>query len=520
MAAKGAVAAGHAKTAATACTVLEEGGNAFDAALAGLCAACVAEPVLISLGGGGFLLARQADRRPVLYDFFAQTPVARRRREETDFFPVLADFGTARQEFHIGMGSIATPGLVKGLFRIQRELGRMPIGRILEPAIALAREGVRINPLQAFIFSVVREIYLASEESRRLFESRGPPGTMLGEGELFVAPELADLFDSLSREGEDLFYRGEPARRLLADCRDRGGHLTAEDLEHYEVQVRAPLEVAYRNARIYVNPPPSTGGILVAFALAMLREAGLGRLAFGSAEHLARLARAMGLTDKARIDSRLHEADETASPPLLEPRLVDAYRAQVLGRPGTARGTTHISVIDAQGNAASLSLSNGEGAGYMIPGTGTMLNNMLGEEDINPRGFHRWVANTRIASMMAPTLVLRSDTTEEVVLGSGGSNRIRTAILQVLLNLLDFEMTVDVAVNRPRIHLDGDLLNVEAGFATAELARLERWFANTRVWPARNLFFGGVHCVSFQLPSRRFAGAGDERRGGVFAVAG
>jgi gamma-glutamyltranspeptidase/glutathione hydrolase len=519
MAAKGAVAAGHAKTAGAACTVLEEGGNAFDAALAGLCAACVAEPVLISLGGGGFMLARPADRRPVLYDFFAQTPAARRRREETDFFPVFADFGTARQKFHIGMGSIATPGMVKGLFRIQRELGRMPIGRIVEPAIALARQGVRVNRLQAFIFSVVREIYLASEESRRLYERRRKPATMLGEGELFVAPELADLLDGLSREGEDLFYRGEPARRLVADCRERGGHLSAEDLERYEVLVRAPLEAAYRNARIYGNPPPSTGGILVAFALAILGEAGLAKLAFGSAEHLARLARVMDLTDKARIDSRLHEADEAASP-LLEPRFVAAYRARVLGRPGTSRGTTHISVIDSQGNAASASLSNGEGAGYMIPGTGTMLNNMLGEDDINPRGFHRWTENSRICSMMAPTLALRSDTAEEVVLGSGGSSRIRTAILQVLLNLLDFEMTVEGAVNRPRIHLDGGLLNVEAGFETAEVAQLERWFANTRVWPARNLFFGGVHCVSFRLPSRRFAGAGDERRGGVFAVAG
>ena len=199
--------------------------------------------------------------------------------------------------------------------------------------------------------------------------------------------------------------------------------------------MRTPLELAYGGARLFTNPPPSSGGILIAFALELLKEADLDAAGFGSAAHLERLARSMALTNKARIESRLHEADAPES--LLDPVFLDTYRRQILGRPAARHGTTHISVIDAAGNLASLTVSNGEGSGYLIPGTGIMLNNLLGEDDINPHGFHRWPVDQRMCSMMAPTVLVEADGTT-VALGSGGSNRIRTAVLQVLLNLLEF----------------------------------------------------------------------------------
>ena len=149
MAAKGAVAAGHPKTADAAALLLEAGGNAFDAALAALCAACVAEPVLTSLGGGGFLTAKTAAGKTQVYDFFVQTPRRKRPPYDIELFPVVADFGTAKQEFHIGMGSLATPGTVRGLFDVHRELGSIPMRRIVEPAVMTARDGVRLNHLQA-----------------------------------------------------------------------------------------------------------------------------------------------------------------------------------------------------------------------------------------------------------------------------------------------------------------------------------------------------------------------------------
>lgn len=174
--------------------------------------------------------------------------------------------------------------------------------------------------------------------------------------------------------------------------------------------------------------------------------------------------------------------------------------------------------MDAGGNVASLTASNGEGCGVLIPDTGVMLNNMLGEQDLNPQGFFRWSEDQRLTSMMAPTLLSRPDGSE-VALGSGGSNRIRTAILQVLVNLLDFDMPLQRAVDASRIHLEEGLLSVEAGFgAEVDLDPLLARYPNHRIWRERSLFFGGVHAVG--LGQAGFSGAGDARRGGVVRLAG
>ncbi len=518
---RGAVASGHPETSRAAAAVLEEGGNAFDAALAGIFTACVSEPVLASLGGGGFLMARPNQGahqgKIILYDCFPQTPMSRRPSSEIDFNPVLADFGPTQQEFHIGMGSIATPGLLKGLFEAHGDLGYMPMRRIVEPAVSLAREGLRLNSRQAYMVGVVGAILKSSPASLALFGSQEHPGELIGEGEIFSMPGFADTLEILAIEGEDLFYRGEIARRIADDCERDGGHLTLSDMEHYRSERRPPLGLEVFGSKIHLNPPPSTGGILIAFALELLRNSGVEALGFGSGRYLSRLAHVMELTNHARIESRLHELDADAmSESLLDARLVETYRRGLLGRPTAARGTTHISVVDAAGNAASLSVSNGEGAGYVVPNTGIMLNNVLGEEDINPHGFHRWPLDTRIASMMAPTLVFDSDGAL-TVLGSGGSNRIRTAILQVLLNLIVFRMPPEAAVSAPRIHVEDEKTSVEPGYQQGEIDALTRNRSNIDPWEEKNMFFGGVHTARREVDGL-VAGAGDERRGGVALV--
>jgi gamma-glutamyltranspeptidase/glutathione hydrolase len=511
---EGIVAAGHPQTAAAAQEILADGGNAFDAVVAAHFAACVAEPVLASLGGGGFLLARTAAGERHLYDFFTQTPRTKRPVSEVDFRPILADFGTATQEFHIGLGAIACPGSVKGLFRIQRELGRLPMTRLVEPAVALARRGVRLNALQAYIFDIVGAIYTADPDVLQLFAARGDPGRLVRRGEMIHQPQLAETFEVLAREGEALFYRGEIGQRLVADCRDRGGYLVREDLARYRVHRRRPLAIDYRGARIYTNPAPSAGGMLIAFGLRLLEAAGPLPGAFGTAAHVERMAAVMGATNTARAEVE-RETDLTRrSRHLLGADLLHRYRDEIVGRPACHRGTTHVSVIDTEGNEASLTVSNGEGAGYVIPGTGIVLNNMLGEEDLNPHGFHAWSCDTRMASMMAPTLLARSDGVD-VVLGSGGSNRIRTAILQVLCNLVDFDMPVGAAIRKPRLHLENDHLSIEHGYPRVAVDCLLERYPDRQLWDDRNLFFGGVHAVARDRRSGSLSGAGDPRRGGV-----
>ena len=497
----GAIACGHPVTAAAAEEILLEGGNAFDAVIAAQFAACVSEPVLCSLGGGGFLLAHRPGDSPVVYDFFAQTPGRRRRDDHLDFFPIHADFGTTTQEFHIGVGSAATPGSTRGMFEIHRDLGTLPMERLLAPAIVAARDGVMVNELQASIFEIVRPIYRATPEAKDTYAD-------IEEGTLLKQPALASTLESLARSGPELFYEGEIAA-AIADLCGKGGHLGREDLRDYRVIKRRPITLDYRGTTIMTNPPPSSGGLLIGFALKLLDAARIAM--FGTPEHVAMLAEVMHCTNQARVDvlARTNAANE------LDPDLLDRYRKRILDEPRFNRGTTHISVVDEAGNVAAMTLSNGEGCGSMIPGTGIMLNNMLGEEDINPEGLGAWPVDTRMTSMMAPTLIEQGND-RRLALGSGGSNRIRTAILQVISNLLDFHDDVSEAVHRPRLHFERGVFSAECELAVASLAALKDHLGELHQWPERNLFFGGVHVV--EQNGGRLSAAGDTRRGGVGKV--
>jgi gamma-glutamyltranspeptidase/glutathione hydrolase len=519
----GAIAAGDRETVGAAAEMLADGGNAFDAVLAAMCTACVAEPVLCSMGGGGFLLARPADGEPLLYDFFCQTPRRKRPAAELDFYPVDVDFGTTTQEFHIGMGSTATPGAVAGLFAVHEDLGRLPVSRIVEPAVRLARAGVPVSALQAYILGIVEPIYLATESARAVFASALEPGRVLREGEVYRCVEFADALEALGRQGPELFYRGEIAAGIVEACAGSGGMLGAADLAGYRVIRRRPLAREFAGARIFSNPPPSSGGPLIAFALAMLEACEVTESGPRDPDWLAALADVMATANAARTGCGLDEGcDETRVAILLSDPLIAEYRAAMRGRALKQGGTTHISVIDGAGNAASLSLSNGEGNGMVLPGCGIMPNNMLGEEDINPRGFHEWTADTRISSMMAPTLV-ECEGGRLIALGSGGSNRIRTAILQVLANVLRFGIPLAAAVEAPRIHYERGLLSVEAvgapgGFEASRIAPFTDRFATRELWDRQNMFYGGVHAVAHDPATGAFEGAGDARRGGVSMI--
>jgi gamma-glutamyltranspeptidase/glutathione hydrolase len=504
---KGIIAAGHYETVKAGREILREGGNAFDAVVAAMLTACVAEPVLASLGGGGFLAAKPTQSEPLIYDFFAQTPRQKLPADALGFYPIEADFGTTRQTFHIGMGSIATPGFIKGLYAIHENHCRLPLEILFHPAMELALNGVTINPFQHLISAVVAPILQATPEALAINASPANPEHLIKAGEQHRLPAIAEFLEILLAEGERLFYEGEVGRSLVHDCRNSGGHLQMEDLIGYQVELRTPLRYRYRNAQISTNPLPSLGGTLIAFALGLLAAERFDYKAAGKEEHLRRLAQTMRLTQLARSDH--HGAMDR----ILDPETGDYFRA-CLNRGGlSTHGTTQISVADKDGNLASMTLSNGEGSGYVIPDTAIMMNNMLGEEDLNPGGFHKWPPNKRLASMMSPTLIL-TDEGESIVLGSGGSNRIRSAITQVIINLLDFNMTLEQAVSFPRIHFENDLLSLEPGIDESLANAMKNDFPKQQRWQNKNLFFGGTHCVMIDS-NGNYSGMGDERRGGA-----
>jgi len=514
----GVAASGSAEVSQTAVEILKAGGNAFDAALGALCTAAIAEPLLVSLGGGGFLLALPDGHKPRIYDFFCQTPKHRRPDHELDFYPILANFGTAEQEFHIGMGSIAVPGVVAGIFEAHRALGRMPIREIIAPAVELARSGFLIDAFHHYVIRILRPIMEATAETFKTYGSTTVPGDLIHEGERLRNPDAADSLEALIAEGPGLFYQGELAARLADDCSDKGGHVTREDLAEYRVELREPVVFRHRGARCAINPPPSPGGGLIAFALGVMGDWPSENDSWGSNNHVLNLLRGMRAASVARHEYSMEAGLQLEKMKvLLGEETIRQWQQGLELHSLFSRGTTHISVADAEGNIASLTASNGEGCSYTLPGTGIMLNNMLGEEDLNPGGFNRWKTGARLASMMSPTVAELPDGTR-YALGSGGSNRIRSAVTQVLVNLLDFGMTPEQAVSAPRMHLEGNMLSIEPGFSAQALSALESAAPLTHLWPEKNLFFGGVHTVSVKHGGI-FDGAGDPRRGGVVAFA-
>ena len=523
----GVVSAGHEKTAEAGQTILRAGGNAFDAAVAAVFAACVVEPTLTSLGGGGFLLAHSAQSvngksQNVLFDFFTQTPGSREDCQNLDFYPIEADFGDSVQEFHVGMGSIAVPGVFAGLLTVHKRLGRLPLKVVAEPAVELARAGVEITKFQAYCYQLLDPILMGTDRSRQIY---APDGTRLIASEQLRMSEFANALEHLAGLGDEaalkVFYEGEIAEQIVRDCQKGGGYLSLADLKGYEVIERSPLSINYRGVQMLTNPPPSAGGALIAFCLELLDRFDLSEMTHGSAEHLTLLSQAMRWTNEARqnhLDGQLFESGIAQK--FTASDLVKKYAgplAEIMSSQANRWGsTTHLSVIDSEGNAASVTTSNGEGSSYVIPGTQIMLNNMLGEEDLNPLGFNQWPCNRRMSSMMAPTLILKDDK-PQLALGSGGSNRIRTAILQVISNIVDFGMPLKLAVESPRIHWENGAFHLEPGYLASAVDGAEAEFLGTdRVvhWQQSNMFFGGVHSVGLKADGS-LTGAGDSRRSGA-----
>lgn len=498
------VAAGHGETARAAAEILDAGGNAFDAAIAGFLAACVVEPVLASLGGGGFMVAHQPDKPTRAIDFFTQTPKKSADATQVEFDAITADFGSAQQEFHIGLGSVATPGAVAGIFDIHKMLGRLPMGEIIKPAVGLATAGVPINAFQAYLLTVVKPIYVATSEAREMYcqqSATNDQPEIKTEGETIKFHDFADFLEALASEGADLFYKGEIAERISAFS---GCTIGKEDLAAYEVIHRAPLISEINRHEVAINPPPAIGGALITLAMSMLDQAKGNFSKFGDAEHLKHLVSIIAACNDARAKSGIDHDPLTGAEML----------TQVVDHPPAYRGTTHISTADRDGNVAVMTVSNGEGCGSIIPGTGVMLNNMLGEDDLNAHGFFNWPTGTRMSSMMSPG-ILHTLSDDIIGFGSGGSNRIRSAITQFILNVAIFGMDITDAVESPRLHLEGAKLDIEPDFPGAGIRTLCANYEDTRIWPEQNMFFGGVHAIQVSA-SGAVSGAGDPRRGGVF----
>jgi gamma-glutamyltranspeptidase/glutathione hydrolase len=486
----GMVAAGHPITAEAGARVLREGGNAVDAAVGAVLASWVAEPLLTGPGAGGYLLVAGAGEEPTLLDFFVEAPGrGADPSRRADLVPAEVSFGDVVQVFNVGPASCGTYGSPAGLAAALERWGSMPAADLAAPAAALARAGVPLTAEQAYICEILEPILLTTPEVRAVF---APAGRALREGELFRDPELADTIERFGADGAEPFYRGDIAAAIVEWLGARGGQLTADDLAAYRAVPREPARATYRGRDVLTNPPPSAGGILIALALARLDALGAGPPAITDIVDVMEAVQAQRTTEFLEG--------------LPDPGFADRFLASRLG------STTHLSVVDGEGRACSVTCTNGEGSGVIVPGTGVHVNNIMGEQDLNPLGFFRYPPGRRMPSMMAPTAVLDAGGHVELVLGSAGSNRIRSAILQVVVGAVDHGLRAGEAVLAPRVHFEDGLVYAEPGAGRDELRAAGRDIVAFR---DLNLFFGGVQAVERDPRTGELSGAGDPRRGGV-----
>lgn len=502
---KGIISSGDKLTSNAGAQILKNGGNAFDAVCTAMLVAPLSEPMLTSLGGGGFLMSHQPQIGTQLYDFFVDVPSNNTHKK--DFFPIEVDFGNTIQEFHIGAASVAVPGVLKGIYEIHRQKGKLPFSDIIQPAINHAKNGIYLSKLQAYFAKLLKPILISTQESKNIYTLNG---NLITHNDLFKNPQYAQFLEIFAKQGDEVFYKGEIADSIHNLSAQKGGNLSKEELSSYTMKQREPIKFGFKGYEIATNTPPSAGGILIAFILKLLESRHLGE--FGSINHLQELIEAMVTTSDFRhehINEFLHK--ERLENILEDQPLMKKFTQANQKRVNLWGNTTHISVLDSDGNAASVTTTNGEGSGIIVPNCGIMLNNMLGEEDLNPHGFFAWPSGVRLPSMMAPTIVLKEGM-PQMVLGSAGSNRIRSAITQAVLNYTVFGHSIEEVCEEKRLHFEKGELFFEPGFDQKLIQKVQQHYPVTQ-FHEKSIFFGGVNAVT-----NEFKGGADPRRGGAVVV--
>jgi gamma-glutamyltranspeptidase/glutathione hydrolase len=448
---RAAVAAGHPATTDAGIEILVAGGSAADAAVGACLASCVAETVMTGLLGGGHAAYYDAASGVARnLDCFVVVPSGK----GGDLLELHVPFGAELVHYAVGPASCGVPGLPAGLDALWTEHGRLPWARLCEPALRLARDGVELPPAHAACLAMLEPV-MTMDAGVRIYS---PGGRLLRAGDQLEQPGLVRALEIVAEEGARSVYAGSLADALLELMRARGGLVTGEDLASYEPLWAEPVEVAYAGTRF-------------------LTRAGLS----GVPSTLEALPPLGGLTETQRVLALLDALD------------------------GPEGHTTNLTVVDSDGNACVLTTSLGLGSGDFLPGLDLHLNSMLGETDLL-RGLLE--PGDRMGSMMAPSLALDGDGLT-LAIGSAGGTRLRTALVGVAAGILDEGLEPQAAVDRPRAHRAGDVVNAEPGASEEALAELERRGLMIRRWPEQHHYFGGVSLVG------RAGAAADPRRSGT-----
>jgi gamma-glutamyltranspeptidase / glutathione hydrolase len=491
------IAAGNKLGAEAAAEIARAGGNAVDACLASGIMAWVAEPFFASIGGSGFIAIRTPDGTVEVIDGNNAMPLAAPPTHGQGLKRTYLEYSNGMYT-GIGGGSVGTPGILAAVHRAWERHGHIEWPALFEPAIRAARDGLPFPKTSAYYLSVTYDpIWSVYDEARALFSNDGRP---LEEGEPLVQPDLADALADVARDPK-VFYSGDLAKAMAAVIEADDGLLTIADLEHYVPEIRAPAGTNLFGWKVESNPPPAVGGAVLVHMLALLEQANL--------EDPLERVRAIVESQRAAVGYRKEKYDDPTNIAAAFSEALDAYRAHT-----RSPSTTHTSSADVDGYVCSLTESNGYGSGLVVHGM--LLNNTLGEEELNPLGAHRLPPGSRCHSNMAPTIASGPGLT--VGLGSPGADRIVSAIAQTFLRIaVDGDSLAD-AVAAPRAHLDprvdGELLCYEPGLPGDDLGDLGY---TPRPYDEIHMYFGAVQAASISDDGVVDA-AHDPRRSGSSAL--
>ena len=530
---KGMVVAQEPLAADVGVAVLKSGGNAVDAAVAVGFALAVTFPYAGNLGGGGFMLIRMADGRTTFIDFREKAP----GKATHDMY--LDASGNATKDSVLGWRAAGIPGSVRGFELALKKYGTKPWAELLQPAIHLASSGFPISYPQMRSFKSNADGLSQFPESRRIFLKGG---ALYDWHEIFQQPELARTLGHIAHHGAKEFYEGETAKILAREMEKNGGLITLDDLREYQAVERKPLEGDYKGYHIITSPPPSSGGLGILQMLGMLDGTGYEKSRAGSATEYHYLAEVMRRYYADR-NEYLGDPDFVKNPTtaMLDPAYVRTRRDSIDPvnatpsdqiRPGLPAGavegsdTTHYSIADEQGNvvAVTYTLNNGYGSKVTVPGLGFLLNDEMDDFSAKPGtpnlfGLVQGETNSiapgrRPLSSMVPTIVLK-DGKPFLALGAPGGSMIITAVLQVMLNVMDFGMNVQEAIDFPRIHHQWkpDTLGIERGVSPDTIALLKK--AGYSIEESRPLVIARVEAI---LLSDGWLQGGHDERGTGKAV--
>lgn len=501
----GAIASCSQNATAAGEEILKSGGNAFDAAVACAFNLMVSNPLMCSIGGGGFAAVKTQDDDVKILDFFDAMPGKGLDKScfGQNINVISLGYGNGVDVIS-GHSSIGVPGTVKGLELISKRYGKMPLKEIIAPAIDDAISGVPLNATVAKWLTLSSEkLHWQTTYAKQLLSTKS--GKILQAGDNVKNKDLANTFELIGQYGSDIIYKGDIAKKISEIVLADGGIITQKDLAEYQVIERSPIRVKYGDYYIFTNPPPSIGGITLA---QMLKVVNMSDIKDYSKENVAKLAKIINIAISNRYSTIKGESTDVQE---LYKLTDNEYIFEKYKNILPSANTTHLSVVDKDGNCCSITMSMGYGSGVAIDGTGIVMDNVLGELELNPLGFHALTPGDRLVSGMCPTILTNKQMNDLIVAGTPGASRITTALLHTIINLCTLDKFLEDSVLAPRIHWENDMLSFERGIGIDENLIPSEW--KIIEYKDRNMFFGGVQCA--RLKDGVFEAASDPRRSGI-----